>query len=498
MALNKTTSKLFNPFPVESSTLIVGNSGCGKSTYLKTIFEHTDLYFPVPISNIVIINYNKNVSFDLPASSEAEAEAEAEAETVEEDDEDMVEEEEEDEEGRPRQRLRPRHRRPPPIKSYAPGEFNFDHLTPSTVILFDDVQSLDTVLMDTVNMLCHHKHLAHTFICCQGLLSTTQFKLISYVHNIIFFTGSKSVTKLFRYLISTIFLSAEVKQYLMSILSYCDERDLVVHLLLNKAYNAPYHQVLCHVLKYYSHGYCVAFPFQGRLSSYQDVAEKSVQKMSLTPDRSLTPPPSDLPPNAFVILDAHRVQSVFEASDHEDDDNDDDDDEDEDSRDRRCNTSSEEWTQLVHELHEWVENALKLSQRLPAKRILDALLATPTLCIDATLKRVKVEDQPNQDAVSILDFIMLASRRKGPSEHYNPLYAKCKPIADEMIRKGLASNMYFLNEYILAPPSSGGSRRGAKRQKPPKLNVAPSVLYGAPPGPYPYPYWPPHPPHPYS
>jgi len=56
-------TSLFLPFPSEHSTLLIGNSGVGKSSYLRYFLEHPKHYFSHPIARIVVINYNDMVQF---------------------------------------------------------------------------------------------------------------------------------------------------------------------------------------------------------------------------------------------------------------------------------------------------------------------------------------------------------------------------------------------------------------------------------------------------
>lgn len=467
------SSRLFQPFPKENSTILVGNSRCGKSSYLKELFEHAKVYFEVPISKVFVINYNDCVKFEPLAGGQP-------TQTQEED-----EEEEENHQ----------YQYPPPLETFSPGQINLNQLPKNAIVIFEDVQSMDTSMLETINMLNHHLHLAHVFIVTQGLLSTTQFQLIQFVHSIIFFLCNKSVTKLFRYLISTTYKSADMVQYLQSIVNYCDDRDLPVHLLLNKSYQAPYHHLLIHVLKYHSHGYAVAFPFLNETSKYQDLCSKA-KKMSLSDDseRPLTPPPKDLPKNAFIILDAQRVQSVFadESSDGEEE-------EKENGQRKRSKketltcTSMTEWNELREELNQWIDMSVNPKQHFKAKRMVEAIMNTPSLCVDAKVKKVKVEHQSNQEAISILDFIELSIRRKGPSEKYNPLYAKCLPIAQAMITAGSISKMAFVNEYVLNPPSFKKVKQQQKEQRQRSythLSPLPHSIYPSP-SYYPPPYWPP-------
>jgi hypothetical protein len=527
--LMATSSRLFKPFPKENSTILIGNSNCGKTSYLRTLFEHTSYYFEVPISKIVIINYNDCVTFEPLIQFNEEQQQQQQQQELQGSNEDEGESLYSD---------------PPIIETYLPGQINLNRLPKHAIVIFEDLQSINSSVLETVNMLNHHLHLAHVFIVTQGLQSTNTFSLIQFIHSIVFFLCNKSVTKFFRYLVSTIYKSPEVQSYLYSIINYCDDRDLTVHLLLNKSYHSPYHQLLIHVLKYHSHGYSVAFPFVKDSSHYQDVNSSAI-KMSLKSDNSedgsngrrprrpLTPPPDDLPSQAFVILDANRVKTVFApslssssasaASDSQASAGDDNDSSAAARKRKRkkkkqknelnCIQHSTEWTQLMTDLTQWIESSIKVNQQLHAKRLVEALMTTPNLCVDAQFKKVKVDFQSNDEAVSILDFILLSIRRRGPSEKYNPIYAKCSVVAKAMIEAGTASEIYFINENILHPPTSKRFKRNLQQHQHQQqrqkifLNSPHSFIHPPPPPPLPHhssympsyypPYWPPPPPAPH-
>ena len=55
--------RFFNPFPPQSTTLVVGPSNCGKTWFLKELLENQHLFFPRPVERVVVVNCRPGIAF---------------------------------------------------------------------------------------------------------------------------------------------------------------------------------------------------------------------------------------------------------------------------------------------------------------------------------------------------------------------------------------------------------------------------------------------------
>jgi hypothetical protein len=556
-------SQFFQPFPVQTTTIIVANSNSGKSFYVRHMLKNQEYYFEPVIKRVIIVNYNREVHFEpfqLPNEIETYSDRNAvNIESIEKKEEGSIEDELEHSGGENDHQEKEyvekdenqgettttttttmQHaktklinnynnnnfkKRPLPIiLEYEPGEFNLDTLQPNDVLVFEDLQTISQSVLDSINLLCHHKKLAHIFIITQGLLKRPNFPLVHLVYQVILFTASQSCTQLFHYLIARFFFNIDTQNYLREIASCCETNDWIVHLSLNKPQHSPFHLCLAQVHELKTNGYCIVFPFLHKLSAYEELSKQNnikAMKLSDISDeenvdnassnnndndndndnstivtndesqpseddfssddgesdselshvgnnrrrrqqqqqqqhkKSRPLPPVNLPPNSFVIVAGDRIKSIL----HDDNNDENEDIKEEKKKDSKKNTSDcittnneEDWERFVSDLNAMVTRSVKSAKLFEAQRLLDAVLATKSLCIDKTTKRVKLHEQFPSEAIAILDFILLSVRKRGPAEKYNDNYRKCYAIAKELLCVGNATEQYFKNEYVLMKP----------------------------------------------
>lgn len=429
-----TKGPLFLPYPKETSTLLVSVSNGGKSYFLSKILQHADVFFEVPISKVYIINHNKNVAFyDLTASVDTTREFKSNV-------------------------------APPPVEEYLLGEFNIiNDAEPNSVVIFEDIQFVSHQLVDTINLACHHKHLAHVFIVAQSVLGGSIFKLLSLVHRVLLFTSSGGIARLANYITTSFSTGPETKKYLKEIINTPNHSPFSTLQIEINSHQSKYLAItnLLNLIDRHT-GFCIVYPKPGHGHLYKAVCQKlngmsvewdnqqfmaSAQQQHSTEEEcdKCSVPDDETKPTGYLIVHPSQLKSITAIATQQTPTP-------ETTKD--CLSKQQEAAQQVKVfLYNSIDSLLQKQRHLVAKGLVDELLTNPEFCISLDGKRIKLKHDEDAQAVSTIDFIATACRPNGPSEQPNIHHKEFVALTESLLDNG-APRTLIKNKLLLQPASA--------------------------------------------
>lgn len=450
----KLFDRFFNPFPSESTTLVVGPSNCGKTWLLKELLENQHLFFEFEIQRVLVVNCRPGIEF---------------------------------------YRLEEKPDSPRPLCQVEECEwkdFTLDILQQGDVVIVDDLQEVTPLLRALITTAVHHGKLAHLFVVTHSLLRTTKYELISHVHRIALLMRCSTVSSLGLFLVQRLFRDADLKEYLKKILGAAERQKTVLLLQLNSLAGTaePYHIALSHLQERTDRdfGYSVAYSHPYYEDAYKRRATETrvvrLKRRALVAAKRKLPKMADLVQGSFIVLNPECVERIRKmkvpaaGADRgegggDDDDNDDNyrdsDGEEKRVREEGClDVGMKLWNETVLNLETDIENFVPSKKWMRAKNLLSEILRNPDICIldDQRRMRLKSDDEV---VVSLLDFVVAASRREGPNEQRSKANTKEYKLYRQFARSLLDKHtprMLFANKLVL-PLSSESNREGRKRKK---------------------------------
>ena len=416
-------NRFFDPFPPESTTLVVGPSNCGKTWFIKELLENQHLYFPEPVEHVVVVNCRPGISFYTLRQPE----------------------------DAPRPLCR--------VTECAWGELDLDLLEPGDLVLVDDLQEMTPLLRTLITTAVHHRGLAHLFIATHTLLKTPKYELLSYAHRIALPMRCSTVSTLGLFIVQRFFRDAELKDYLTNILAAAERQKTVLLLQLNSLASTPepYHIALSHLAERTDKelGFSIAYSHPYHQHEYAQASSSGVRlaEQSLPAATSL---PKAMVEGSFLILNPECVQQLRTAAA--------DPDEQEPAEAEAACVDKQVWNQTVLNLEADIENFVPSKKWMRAKNLLSELLRNPDVCILEDQRRMRLKSE--NAVVSVLDFILAASRREGPNEKATAAreYRVYRQFARSLLDRH-TPRMLFANKLVLPSQSEAGGGRRKRRGK---------------------------------
>ena len=431
--------RFYNPFPLQSTTLVVGPSNCGKTWLLKELLENQHLFFPRPVQRVLVVNCRPGIKF-----YELE--------------------------------VRPNSPRPPCKVTECDWEdFDLDRLQPEHVVIVDDLQEVTPLLRALITTAVHHRGLAHLFVVTHTLLRTPKYELISHAHRIVLLMRCSTVSSLGLFLVQRLFRDAELKEYLKKILGAAERQKTVLLVQLNNLAGAaePYHIALSHLQERTDpdFGYCVVYSHPYHLDAYErrsrETQVASLTRKALLSAKKRMPKQTDLVPGSFLVLSPECVDRIRKTKVPPDGaagelEQELGSDGGAQSREGGClNEGQAVWNQTVLNLETDIENFVPSKKWMRAKNLLSEILRNPDICILEDQRRMRLKSDRSA-VVSLLDFVVAACRREGPSERRSKGNSKEYKLYKQFTRSLLerhAPQMLFVNKLLLPSLSGEGGRR---------------------------------------
>jgi hypothetical protein len=419
-------NRFFDPFPPESTTLVVGPSNCGKTWFIKELLENQHFYFQEPVEHVVVVNCRPGISFyELQQPPDA-----------------------------PRPLCE--------VTEYNWEELDLDRLQPGDVVIVDDLQEVTPLLRTLITTTVHHRGLAHLFVVTHTLLKTPKYELLSYAHRIALLMRCSTVSTLGLFIVQRFFRDAELKDYLKKILMAAERQKTVLLLQLNSLASTaePYHIALSHLQERTdkAFGFSIAYSHPYHQHNYTQVSSNRVElkKSSLEAAQRTLPKATDMVEGSFLVLNSECVERIRSAQEEQEP-------EETEAEGLAC-LDQDVWNQTVLNLEADIENFVPSKKWMRAKNLLSELLRNPDICILEDQRRMRLKSE--NAVVSVLDFILAASRREGPNEKASAAreYRVYRQFVKSLLDRH-APRMLFTNKLVLPSQSDTGRRQKRKRRR---------------------------------
>jgi hypothetical protein len=392
--------KLFRPFPRQTSTLITGPAFLGKSTLVRKLVEYQHLFFQDPVTRLVVINCNSQVTF-------APLEEPTDLSTLQ----------------RPLAQL----------VQHTWEDFSVGDLQERDVLLIDDLQRFTEKVRELVTAVTHHLSLGHCFVITHSVLGNKQgqFELLNLVHRVALFCKSTAVSKLASYVLSTRIFDPDLKARLREALGAAERSREILVLELSALPESvqPRHIACSHLLRLTQadSGFAVVYPHPSLVEMYEEEAEASESLDLRRPEESKNlPGPTEFVAGSFLILRPEQVEELRRPQkkrkkkiggdgSRESGGESQSGSESGPRRDKCLEKDEETWNKVVLQMEEDVENFLPNRQWRVCKSLLYEILRNPVICLLDDGRRIKLRSRPGV-VCCLIDYLAAATRRDTPSE----------------------------------------------------------------------------------
>ena len=208
-------------FPPCSTNVLIGTSNCGKSSLLKTILKNYKNYFGGSRPSCAVIVYCNNKTPRWGGSGVGITSA-GDKFLHPDDPDDTDDPRREDEGGLL-------------LEEYDIEDFDLDFVRPHSVLIFEDVSVVHSVIKQSINVGAHHIPLQSVFLVTQNLTggSDKHFELSQICHRILFCLKTTSASNSCKQTISRFFSDPDTKKYLGAIQRFCERTHAWLLLEMN-------------------------------------------------------------------------------------------------------------------------------------------------------------------------------------------------------------------------------------------------------------------------
>ena len=436
---------LFEPFPKNSSTLLVAPSKTGKSWFLKVILENQELYFRDPITRVLVINCDPKITFHDLEEKEGKSLEVPEL---------------------------------PEVIQCNWDTYNSEDLLEGDVVIIDDLEEFNTHARDLVNKYAHHMNLGHVFVVTHAILSQKNFGLLNFVHRVLLFLQSSAVSRLSSYIEQTFFKDAETKEFIKKIIGVCERQKQPLLLEISSLPNhiAPLHVACSHLLSLTdkSCSFAVVYSHPSNIEMYQTfLSGGENESQDTNPLKGIQnldrlPLPKNLIDGSFVLLNADGLLKLKSDSKIKT----------ETPESETCLDMEQKWNSTVAEMELKIENYIPTNRWLTAKNLLREILSNPEICVLSDRKQIMLKNN-HKIKISLLDFIQEATRREFPSEHFhqksNSKEFQMYRMFVKLLLDSFAPKLLFKNK-LLFPPAM--LQQHLKQQLKSKQDAAAAAVTG--------------------
>ena len=435
LLLQQRRNPLFEPFPKNSSTLLVAPSKTGKSWFLKVLLENQELYFKDPVTRVLVINCDPKIAFHELCEREGKRFDAPEL---------------------------------PEVVQCSWDTYDSQDLQEGDVVIVDDLEEFNNQTRDLVNKYANHLNLGHVFVVTHAILNQKNFGLLNFVHRVLLFLQSNAVTRLSSYIEQTFFKDPEKKNFIKQIIGVCErqKQPLLLELSSLPSQIAPLHVACSHLLNLTDRtcSFAVVYSHPSDLQMYQNFAlsagEEGGNLGGVSPeelrgllDTEKLPLPKNLIEGSFLLLNAEGMSRLKAAGEKKKESSSLAAPDTASSGDT-CLDLEKEWNSTVAEMELKIENYIPSNRWLTSKNLLREILSNPEICVLPDRKQIMLKNNV-QVKVPLLDFIQEATRKEFPSEHFhqkrNSKEFQMYRMFVKLLLDSFAPKLLFKNKLLFPP-----------------------------------------------
>ena len=402
-------------FPNYSSTLLLGPSYSGKTTFLINILENYSVFFEDKPRTVHVFQNGKAAQF--PQLKVAEG-------------------------------LSKLH-----IERYDAEEYSDELLEHGDIVIFEDVSRVTDDIRQCLNVHTHHKGITSFFIV-HSTFRSRLYDIYSLVHRVLFFCANGTVARQAGQIIQSYFTDKHIRSILRSALAFAEREKEVLQIELNAPPQLRTVQFLAatHVrslslktekLKF---AYIFLHPLEkGKLTKIWENASTAIEEINkgnMEAKKYIPYPldkmPEDIPDSAFILAPAEVVSAWYEADlnnalAHAEGAC-------EDGQASENHTKKEQekaFVDAANAIQALIEDTMPARQHFAAKALAKEILKSNAISLSADGREIWISGtevgQPDYDdsesslasleyghdhdhKVPIIDFLSVATRRTTPQE----------------------------------------------------------------------------------
>ena len=233
----------FEPFPKNSSTLLVAPSCSGKSYFLKVVLENSHLYFREVVTRVIVVNGNPKIRFYDLENTDIQ------------------------------------------VLQFTWQDFEtWDYesqLEEGDVVVLDDLSTFNSSARKLVNQLSHHLNLSHVFLVVHSLLQQKTYEILNFVHSVLCFMQCSAVVRLCSYIVQTFYKDTKLRDFIKKIVAVCEKEKTTLLLEINSLSvdKSAKHIAVSHVLSLANGpeklSFAVVYPYPMENYSYENASLSS-------------------------------------------------------------------------------------------------------------------------------------------------------------------------------------------------------------------------------
>lgn len=281
------------------------------------------------------------------------------------------------------------------------------YLSSNLVVIFEDVLTLNDLILNTVNVYAHHLDLNSVFLVTQSILREEEFKsLLSLSHRVIIFFSGVAGSKLGLYIKKLFFVNSEIKDYLKRIISFAEKTKANVLFELNDIrgqFETKYFAIVNfqgffdrpdedHDENTTNEKETFIFP---KLNEMYDYDQKfSDFKVELADGNA------DLPLDAYVLVKTNNVLPPEKKLKKEE------------------SNAKRDWEAVNTLIIDDINDGIRPACRQSAKNIAKSILNSKYFLVSKDGKSLMIKNSP-KSSISLMDYLNVASRLAVPNEKFD-------------------------------------------------------------------------------
>ena len=176
--------QFYKPFFPHCVTILSGATNQGKSTLLQNIIKNQDLCFVRPFTRVLVVLCNQRVNSESYKNLETDNLS---------------------------------------VNICYIEEFDTDDISDQDLVIFEDIKTLTSEIIETVNVIAHHSDLASVFVVCQCVFDNKFKILLSIAHQVLIFINGVQGIQLAQRIRIYYFQNPDLKEHIKSIVSYAEQ-----------------------------------------------------------------------------------------------------------------------------------------------------------------------------------------------------------------------------------------------------------------------------------
>lgn len=312
------------------------------------------------------------------------------------------------------------------------------YLSPNLVVVFEDVATLNDLILNTINVYAHHLDLNSVFLITQSILREEEFKsLLSLSHRVIIFFSGVAGSKLGLYIKKLFFVNTEIKDYLKKIISFGEKTKAIVLFELNDikgTFKTKYFAIV-NFQGFFKDSNndddnkkTFIFPNLNEMYNYDATFSDFQTEMN---EQNM----QDFPSDAYVLV---KTKNVLKKSFPEK------------KLKKTESDAKKDWEMVNQLIIDDINDGIRLSCRQYAKNIAKSILNSKYFQVSKDGKSLMIKNSP-KSTISLMDYLNVASRLAVPNEKFDQNHSTYVQIS-KLLLMSKTPRFFIRNKNLFSMP----------------------------------------------